>query len=167
MNVEREIQKENALRQIANSEIERLKSILEPFKGGKVKKADGGLVKKLRDLLQFNKERKIEPLTPTGFASLQCIYVRTTTYSLMLHISICYNGGSYDDNTAYCEYINNDYHLGDIEIKEGILVKLYTHENMPMLDAKKQRRQYNKVERLCKELEAERDKLFYGIRYQN
>ena len=167
MDVEREIQKENAIRKIANVEICRLQKILDPFIGCKVAKVDGEIVKKLKDLLVFDKEYKIEPLTPGGFAKLRTSYVRLTTYSMMLHLDICYNGGSYDDTpcTAYCEYKHNEYYLGDI--RGGILDKLSTHNDAQMLNAKAERKQYDKVEKLSKELEAEKDKLFYGLRYKN
>jgi len=162
MNVEREIQKENTIRKIRNIEAKRVRAILLPFLGGKIRKADGDMIKKAHDLLEFDREKKIEPLTKGGYARLNCIYIRLTNYSLYMKIDICFSGGSYDNNDHYCEYKHAEYYLGSI--KEGMLAEIYDYEDMMMLDAKVQRKQYDKVIKLREQLSSAEDALFYEIR---
>ena len=163
MNVEKEIQKENTVRVIRNIEVERLAEILKPFISKKVRKADEQIVKKLLDMVVFDREQKIEPLTEGGFAKINYIGLRAITYSLTLKFSICYSGGDLEPGGKYyCEYKNAEYYIGDI--KGGILVKLDDCEPWPLLDAKAERKQYDKVQKLAEEMETESRKLFYGLR---
>lgn len=162
MNVEREIHKENTIRKIRNVEFKRIREILLPFVGSKIRKADGEMIKKAHDLLQFDKEREIEPLTKGGYARLNCMYINLSEYSLYLKIDICFNGGSYEDNSYYCEYKHSAYYLGSI--KNSMLTEIYDYEDMAMLDVKAQCKQYDKVQGLKRKLVSEKDKLFYELR---
>lgn len=162
MNVEREIQKENTIRKIRNIEAKRIREILLPFLGSKIRKADGYMVKKIDGLLKFDREREIEPLTKSGYARLNCIYINLSEYSLYLKIDVCFNGGRYEDNNYYCEYKHSAYYLGSI--KNSMLTEIYDYEDMAMLDAKAQCKQYDKVQTLKTELETQKSKLFYELR---
>ena len=47
-------------------------------------------------------------------------------YSIWLKVKICLNGGSYEDRTAYCNYFEQSYYIG--EVKNQILTKVETLE---------------------------------------
>ncbi len=160
--LEVEIQMENAIREIRNYEIKKLKAILEPFIDKKIRNADGSIIKRAKKLFCFDGDVSIEPLKKGGYAKMHVCYVKSTDYSLSLYISINYNGGSYEVGDYYCEYKSCEFYFGDI--KDSVLRELGRYEDMPMLNAQEQRKQYDKVQRLNKELDVEKSKLFYGLR---
>lgn len=47
--------------------------------------------------------------------------------SIWLNVKTCFNGGSYDNNTAFCHYLNTSMYLGDME--NGILTATASEGN--------------------------------------
>ena len=162
MDIKREVQKENALRNIVNVERAKLADILRPFMGLKIQKVDYTLVKKIKDFVNFDIGCNIEPLTAGGYASVQIIRLELSQYAIWLHVSLCYNGGSYDDNTHYCEYYKDCFGVADIRDRK--LTNICENEPLPPLDADEQENQFNKCKDLKDNLEAEKELLYYRFR---
>ena len=151
---------ENDARVILNHEGKKVKAALEKFVGQKILNNGEVLAKKVKDSVVFD-EHKVEPLTEGGFAKVHYMYFSSSAYSMYLHLSLCYNGGNYDDNNHYCLYHEQDLYVGDI--KKQILAKLFCEEK-PMLDVKKELENFDKAVNLKKELEDVLDLLFYANR---
>jgi hypothetical protein len=88
---------------------------LELLKGKKVVLADGSKSAKW-NVTQYKKEDVKVP--GVKFISYQ-YYFKFSAYSVWLELKICIHGGSYDDQTYYCEYFEKSLHLG--ELKEQTL----------------------------------------------
>ncbi len=158
--LENAIKMDNSLRVIVNTERTKLADILKPYVGKKIQKADCEIIKKIKDCIIWD-EHVIETLTPDGYAKAQ-IYLTSTEYSVWLNVSICYNGGSYDDNTHYCTYYKDIYCVADV--RDRMLTNICENEPLKPLSAIEQRKQYDKVQDLEKQLESEKDKLCFKLR---
>ena len=105
---------ENELLTIANEEVKRIKAILKPFLDKPVLKVDGSLLKKVKDLIEFNTDNRVRPLKKGGHVSLN-LWLEPSIYSIWLRVKLCFSGGSYDDKTYYCMYWENSFYIADIE----------------------------------------------------
>lgn len=105
----------NVLNQYALELVNHFIPLLQPLVGSKIKLADGSRSNKFSSLVdRYEKENiKTDNEGIKKFISFQ--YWFDMSYSLRMHVKICINGGSYDDNSYYCEYIEKSIHLGDID----------------------------------------------------
>ena len=133
---------QNELRLAINAAGEHAESVLKPFIDKKAVKATRELTKKIHDQLNFDTNRKVPPLTEGGFATVQYTYINTGYSCLYLNVSLCFNGGSYDDNTHYSYNVKNSYFLGDI--KDGVLTSVRNF-TLPMIDAETEWNTYSKA----------------------
>lgn len=100
-----------------------LKAKLQPFLGKKVITLKG-LSSKLCEVNILKSEPK--PMQKGHFAKMQNSYITNEYGNLVLKLSICLNGGSYDDNTYYCQYFNKTIELGKLngDVLESIVEKI-------------------------------------------
>ena len=145
--------KENELRKVFNLESNRVKSILRDYVGKKgVKTTTNQLIKKIG--IEFDAQLiKIEPLTKGGFASCHCLYLKIGYSTIYLSVSLCFNGGSYDDNSYYCIYHKDEYYIADYDRENGNINRVAEDFTHPMLDEKAEIENHNKAIETKKELD--------------
>ena len=163
--VKRIIHKENELRRIATIEIKRITEILKPFLNKPIQKKDYTLLEKINKLIVLDREQHIKPFVAEKghIAKIQSLYLSGSEYSLWLKVSICWDGGDYDDKTYYCEYWSNDFYIGTFE--KGILSTLNNNATYcEELNEKEQIENYNKAISLKEELDKQKEKLNFRLR---
>ena len=81
---------------------------------------------------------KIEFLKPIpvpfdkGFASNNLTYLNIDNYNMWLKVKLCFNGGSYDDGTYYCTYVDESIYLGGV--KNSILIGIKDTNNLAKIE---------------------------------
>ena len=150
----------NELNKVSKKELQSVLTQLEKYKGEKIYNIDNSLTKKtpvkhLKHIVKpFNR----------GHAITQSIYLKNTGHSLWLNITVCLNGGSYEDKTNYCIYLKKSFYLGKLD--NNILVdvenfdKLSENYNLSKrINSKTEQAKINKSIKLHKELENVRNSI--------
>lgn len=72
------------------------------------------------------------PVTDTQgeFIKVTYCYLNSKWGQLVVNVSICINGGSYENRTAYCEYFNREIGLGNLDNSGQILESVGILENI-------------------------------------
>lgn len=156
---------ENEINGIGNYFKTLLINTLKPFINKPILNSDFTINKRLKDLLNKNLEPiqtyTIKPLYAGHNAKIQWAIIKSNEYDIYLDISICYNGGDYEDKSYYCIYWRNSYYIASIKDKQ--IVKFY-EELRPLILIKEELEQYLKVKNLKQIFDTENDKLNYHIR---
>ena len=103
----------HAKNQLNSVLIEELKNIipqLKKYEGQKIVNANGSICKKT----PINYIRKNPVPFKNGYSSNQLTYLDITWCSVWLKVSICLNGGKYEDNTYYCIYCDSSVYICDL-----------------------------------------------------
>jgi hypothetical protein len=154
------VKMENDTRQIAGIEYKKLVQIFNSYIGQKIQKKDHSIIKKIKDQIQLKTDIKIEPLRPGGFTDITN-YLTTSAYSISLNIKICYSGGSYDNNTAYCEYYETLIYICDVHTLT--LLKTYSHPDTVFINCEEQENFIKEAQKLKEQLEITTGKVFYRL----
>jgi len=162
--LELQIHGQNELNRVAVEIAKDLMPQLEPFLLKRVT-TDKGLGAKFKEAIKINKIQP-NPL-PNGFASLHVCHLGESYGKLVLNISVCLNGGSYENHTYYCQYFDQRITLGTVI--DNLLTSLDTDQ--PVHKPIEFDTEMKKIEAL-KKLEEQVRKLKYSIRipesvYQN
>lgn len=161
---------ENEINKVISLIIPKIESRLKTLLGVKIQKVNYCLKKDVaEEIEQFLKEKreqiKLNPFKKGDYVSISHLYLNPTSYDLSLKISICFNGGKYEDNTYYCSYYSKDYYICSMEncqIKNFYKEK---YEESKYIDSEQMIKQIEKCKKLKAELEEEKDKLNpYGLR---
>jgi hypothetical protein len=155
-----DIKAENDARVILNTEGPRVCKIINEYLGRKVQNKDGTTIKALKDKITLG-PYTVAPRHPGDHVSTHA-FMTLNNYSLYIDLTICYNGGSYDDRTYYCEYKQFSRYVGNI--RDGVLESLYEQKEQPPIDINAELMQAEKVEALREELKKEEEKLHYTTR---
>jgi hypothetical protein len=118
-NYELQVQGRNELKNVAKQEIENLLPQLAAFLGKRID-TQNGLSKKFA----VNKINPKPVALSGGFAQLHLNYLTVSYGKLELRMSICLNGGKYEDHTYYCQYFERSYDLGKVE--NFVLIELFS-----------------------------------------
>lgn len=113
----------NEIKRVALAEVKNLLPQLMQYLGKRID-TQAGLSKKF--ILNYAKPKPL-PIG-SGFASLQNCYVSVKYETLVLNITLCFNGGKYADNTYYCQYFERSIELGKVE--NFILTEVFKLENI-------------------------------------
>lgn len=105
-----EILATNAIKEYAKIAIAHLLPQLNPFINKKVFLSDGSKAKGFNPT--FATIKTFEGMHVTAQSYLKSHYGR-----LELRIKLCFNGGSHEERTAFCKYVDMDYTIG--ESKDG------------------------------------------------
>jgi len=157
---------ENESNRILNALFPKIQNRLKNLVGIKIIKADNTLIKSLKEeiesIIKSEREQKIQAFKQEDYANISSLYLSITPYSISLKISLCFNGGSYEDNSYYCIYHENYKYFG--EIKDTKLKELYNIEIKPSLNAEKEISKIKKCKEILKNLQAEKEKLPYFLK---
>jgi len=84
---------------------------LKKLEGIKIINADGSKSKKYYNVTDYERQDEKGENVYTSYQ----YYIEYSKYSVWLKVKICINGGSYDDNTAYCTYFNESFYIGKMD----------------------------------------------------
>ena len=108
------VRQENEVRKALNKVVPQVIEQLRPFTGQKILKADESMVKKFTDKIGFlpglRAKIKIKPLEGMEHASISCLYVVCSRYSMRLEISV-----SFQISDHGCTYAKKTVYIGDIK----------------------------------------------------
>lgn len=113
--IKREIHKRKELNKVYNANVDLLNKILKEYHQHKFTKTDGTKLKEIDERLKELIKPKVEPFKKGHNATISYIYVSVGYGSVSLKISLCFNGGSYDDKSYYCEYHEDYFYLGYVD----------------------------------------------------
>ena len=99
-NLKLRVHAKNQLNSILIEELKNIIPQLKKYEGQKIVNADGSICKKT----PINYIRKNPVPFENGFAANHITYLDITKSSVFLKVSICLNGGKYEDKTYYCIY---------------------------------------------------------------
>jgi hypothetical protein len=159
---ELEVHGKNELKRIALAEIKNILPQLVQYLNKRID-TQTGLSKKF--VINFSKP-KPEPLKD-GFGMLQCSFLTVNYETLILRLSFCLNGGSYEDRTYYCQYFDRTFEIAKVE--NFNLTEIFNIDNIiksyglnDIIDLEEEEKKIAK----CKELQEELDKVKYSIKIQ-
>ena len=104
----------NKLNKMALDITNKLEPVLDTLIGKKIAKADNSLSKKGEILKAITNE-------------YGRTYINIGDNDIWLQYGLCLTGGSYDDNSYYCQYFDSSIRLGDMENKT--LIKTEINKN--------------------------------------
>jgi len=145
---QREIHYENELLKIHNKLTEKVIPQLQEFMGKKITTLKG-LSSKVTDKIHFP-DFNVIPLKD-GYAKLNYCYLYSYYNSLYIKYSIVFNGGSYDDNTYYCDYRDSILYVGNIN--DNILDKICEITITPLINEKMELEKIEKYFDLKKQMD--------------
>lgn len=164
-----EIHKENEVRKVLNLFVPMVMLELKEFDGQKIIKKDTELVKKFADKIQFLQSNrnsiKVKAIKGFKHASLQCIYVTATDYSVRLEVSL-----SFADSDHTCCYAKGTKYLCDVKHAlmgcdgQGTVEKLHDWEPLEMLSAAQEWKNYEKAAKAKDAAEKAITGVWYGLR---
>ena len=165
INLKDKIFMENENIKVCNIFDKKIKEYFKKYLNEKVVKIDNSLIKKIHDDLEFKnivneKNYNVTPLK-NGHSQLH-IYVSYHYTSLTATIKICFNGGTYEDKTYYCVYIERTVYIGKIE--QGILKEIEPIQQFKLIDYEEQKKLINTVIEKSRELKTIRDKIHYSLK---
>lgn len=160
---------ENETRKVLNKIAPLVVEQLRQFDGLKIIKADCELVKKFSDKIGFLQEMrdktKVKPLEGHKHASLHCVYVTCTRYSIRLEISL-----SFQCSEHGCEYSKGTVYVGDIknslmgDYGDGTLEKVHEYEPRKVLSVPTQWKKYEQAAKAKEKAEYAVTTMWYGLR---
>lgn len=117
---------ENENIKISNQLEKKLKAYFKKYVGEKIIKNDETLIKKIASDDEFKNiiqegNYKVNPLKD-GYADINIYISARFGHNLKAEIKNCFNGGSYEDKTYYCVYVEHTLYIGNI--KDGVLTDL-------------------------------------------
>jgi hypothetical protein len=118
-----DVHSKNEMKKIAIAEIKNILPQLTQYLGKRID-TQTGLSKKFVVNLSKNVPEAIE----NGFAMVQFCYLSVNYGKLMLKISLCFNGGKYEDGTYYCHYYKRDFELGNVN--NFLLTSIFDLDNI-------------------------------------
>ena len=150
---------ENESRRILNKVMPIIIEEFKPYLNKKVLKIDNSLLKEIKDnsiLKTFKEKETISPLIKGDCATINNLYIDTNDYSLSIKLTLCFNGGNYENNSAYCYYYENFSYICEIDKKK--VKKVYEYENKEEINEDDEIKVYIKSKRLKDELNLELSK---------
>ena len=154
----------HAKNQLNSVLIEELKNIipqLKKYEGQKIVNADGSFCKKTT----INYLRKNPVPFENGFSANHITYLDITRSSVFLKVSICLNGGKYEDKTYYCIYCDTTVFICDL-LKGNTPSKILDVEeiikNNNLSTDINEEIEASKIQK-CKDLKNELDKIKHSI----
>jgi hypothetical protein len=163
------VHQENEVRKVINQVAPLVADELKSFVGVKFLKADDYPVKKFCDKVDFlNNLRnsiKVQPIEGQKHASIQCLYVNATKYSVQLKVSICFSQGDHG-----CIYAEDVVYLADIQNSlmgkagDGSIEKMLDFTPRTMLSAAQEWKTYEKAAKAKDTLEKAKNAMWYGLR---
>ena len=144
----------------------RLKEYFKKYLDQKIIKTDSTLIQKIKNDPEFikiidEKNYNVKPLS-NGHVNLS-IYVHKTYYNLVCLIKLCFNGGSYEDNSYYCLYTELNVYIG--EVKQQILKTLEEPYNFKLIDYKEQQKLIDRYKNKYEELQILKSGIHYSLEY--
>lgn len=153
---------ENELRKIANLKRLVIQEKLKDFIGKKIIKVDGTLLKKVSDLIDFDRENiTVKPLKVGDYAKVHYIYLNPSTYDLSFKIGINVSGGYIAEKNYYCIYREDVFYFGKME--KGVLKEFYQNSEKELLDLDKELKLFELAKDKKKEFEEVKYKLHWDI----
>lgn len=154
----------NELNKVILKEIQNIYPQLLPFLNKPILLADGKTSKKFKiDFLRTDPE----PLKTGDFARNHICYLDVSTYSIWLKVSLCFSGGSYENKTYYCSYIDKSVYVGKIDncmlteiFKPEETIKDYKLNESINID--KEQAKVNRYNSLLSELEQVKNSFAYS-----
>jgi hypothetical protein len=143
---------ENESRKVLNEILPLYSQILNKYKNQQILKVDKSFLKKVDDEIRTIKPSiKINPLNSGDSVNISYCYLKVDLYTISLKLNLCFNGGSYEDKTYYCNYYESYKYICDIE---NLKIKsFYPYEELKQIDFKKEIEVYNKAKELKKLLD--------------
>lgn len=156
---------ENENIKIRNEIQEKAKTYFKKYVGEKILISGGVLLKKIKDDVEFKEiinvnNYKIKPLHD-GFVSLN-IFTNSGGYSLKIVVKLCFNGGSYDDRTYYCVYVEHVVYVGQVE--NDVLQDIIEGGEIPLIDFDLQENYINLFKEKSVEIKAVQEKIHHTLR---
>ena len=160
-NLKLRVHAKNQLNSILIEELKNIVPQLKKYEGQKIVNADGTICKKTP--INYLKKKPLP--FENGFAANHITYLDITRYSVLLKVSICLNGGKYEDKTYYCIYseetvficdlLNNNAPTRILEVEEIIKNNNLSTDINEEIEA-------SKIQK-CKDLKNELDKIKHSI----
>lgn len=152
----REVLKRNELFKVYHANRIHLINLMKEFKNKKVVLANGyELTKKFKETIKLL-EPTITPFRSGDNAKLQT-FIKCDYGHILLFVKICFSGGSYDNNTSYCEYAEHSFTLGFT--KETILNELNELEHYLDLDVVEEIKAVAETEQAQENYKKKREKI--------
>jgi len=152
---------ENESRKLLNYLTPIILNELKPYLDKQILKSGGGFLKKINvnNLIDDRIKRfKVNPLNKTDFVTIRA-YLKVNMYSISLDLSLCFNGGNYEDKTYYCVYYDTVKYICDIK---GLnIIKFYDYEELKPLNVIEEEKNFLKALELKEQYETQLNKLFY------
>jgi len=149
----------NETNKVLNTIAPIVREALKEQVGNKIFKKDGTLTKafcqKISPLLE-NKKYKVNGFNG-GNATISNLYLSGLYRSLTLNFKVCFSGGSYENKTYYCEYIEKSFNMGDIN--DRVLVELKDYKPRIHISEEQEIYFYEKARALTEELEQTKNKI--------
>lgn len=165
INLKQKIFMENEHARIFNAIEKKAKNYFKNYVGTKIFISDGTLLKKIKDDIKFKHIIHIENYEPlplkNGHVSLNLYVSNGHGYNLCIAVKLCFNGGSYDDKTYYCVYIEHLVYIGKLD--GNILKEIESKYNKKPMDFKQQEKQINLFKQKSKELKRIKDGINYNL----
>ena len=156
---------ENQHTKISNKIDNKTKEYFKKYVGTKIIISDGTLLKKIKEDPDLKTITDITNYKPTplngGHVSLNLYVHNGYGNSLQINVKLCFNGGSYEDKTYYCVYIEHPVYIG--KLKSSILTELEPSLQKDLIDFKQQEKQINLFKEKSKELQIIRNKINYNL----
>ena len=109
-NLKLRVHAKNQLNSIVIEELKNIIPQLKKYEGQKIVNSDGSICKKT----PINYIRKNPVPFENGYSSNQLTYLDFIGSSVWLKVSICLNGGKYEDETYYCIYCDTTVFICDL-----------------------------------------------------
>lgn len=160
-NLKLRVHAKNQLNSILIEELKNIVPQLKKYEGQKIVNADGSICKKT----PINYIRKNPVPFESGSASNHITYLDITKSSIWLKVSICLNGGKYEDKTAYCIYSETTVFVCDL-LNENTPTRILEVEeiikNNNLSTDINEEIEASKIQK-CKDLKNELDKIKHSI----
>lgn len=173
----RKIHKENIARAVLNYISPMVYDKLKSYIGTQVLKQDLSLMKKIKDevdslleseYVKENINKLLKPFKEGDSAKIGYLYLRSGEYDLSLNLSICFNGGDYENKNdkQYCEYHEKIRYI--FKIEKRILKENYSgyeyEQTYKYINETEQLEILEKAIILNKQLEELKDTLHYSLK---
>lgn len=156
---------ENQHIKISNEIDNKTKEYFKKYVGTKIFISGGTLLKKIKEDPELKtiidiKNYKPMPLNG-GHISLNLYIHAGHGYSLQANVKLCFNGGSYEDKTYYCVYIEHPVYIG--KLKNKTLTELEPRLQKNLIDFKQQKKQIDLFKEKSKELRVIKSSINYNL----
>jgi len=157
---------ENQLIKVSNTLDKKLKDYFKKYESEKILLVNNTLIKKikedkeLKNILNEN-NYKISSLN-NGHVSLNLYITSGHGYSLFGFVKLCFNGGSYEDKTYYCLYVENYINIGELD--KNILKKVNDYYTREPLNYENQKKLIKLHQEKTKELNELSNKIHHSLK---